>query len=105
MSVQTPERSLDQRLNALGNANSIRTFRSDLKKDMKAGKITLYKLLSEPPEEIQTMKVINLLLAAPRVGQVKANKILARCRISASKTVGGLSTRQRDELITLLCRR
>jgi len=34
-----------------------------------------------------------------------ANKILQQCRISPSKTVGGLSERQRTELVELLRRR
>jgi hypothetical protein len=35
---------------------------------------------------------------------VKANKVLQQCRISPSKTIGGLSERQRDELVSLLRR-
>jgi hypothetical protein len=35
---------------------------------------------------------------------VKANKILQQCRISPSKTIGGLSERQRTELVSLLRR-
>ena len=40
-----------------------------------------------------------MLLAVPKYGHVKVNKILAQCRISPSKTIGGLSQRQRAELI------
>jgi hypothetical protein len=36
---------------------------------------------------------------------VKVNKILGQCKISPSKTVGGLSQRQRGELVTLMRRR
>jgi hypothetical protein len=36
---------------------------------------------------------------------VKVNKILTQCRISPSKTIGGLSERQRRELIALMRRR
>jgi hypothetical protein len=35
---------------------------------------------------------------------VKANKVLTQCRISPSKTIGGLSQRQRAELVALLRR-
>jgi hypothetical protein len=35
---------------------------------------------------------------------VKANKVLQQCRISPSKTIGGLSERQRNELVSLLRR-
>ncbi len=47
-------------------------------------------------------KVFDMILAVPKYGRVKANKILTQCRISPSKTIGGLSERQRAELVTLL---
>jgi hypothetical protein len=62
-------------------------------------------LLLAPPEYLQTAKVFDLLLAVPKYGRVKVNKILSQCRISPSKTLGGLSERQRGELVTLMCRR
>ena len=39
--------------------------------------------------------VFDLMLAVPKYGRVKDNKILSQCRISPSKTLGGLSQRQR----------
>ena len=39
-----------------------------------------------------------ILLALPKVGSVKATRILNGCRVSPSKTFGGLSERQRAEL-------
>ena len=39
-----------------------------------------------------------MMLAVPKYGRVKVNKILAHCRIAPSKTIGGLSDRQRSEL-------
>jgi hypothetical protein len=35
---------------------------------------------------------------------VKVNKVLQLCRISPSKTIGGLSPRQRTELVSMLRR-
>jgi hypothetical protein len=66
-----PERSLDQRMEALKRANDIRSKRAQLKRDLKANK-------------------------------VKTNRILNQCRISPSKTIGGLSERQRAELVAQL---
>jgi hypothetical protein len=43
-------------------------------------------------------------MAVPKYGRVKANKVLGTCRISPSKTIGGLSARQRDELVAALRR-
>ncbi|MCA1571036.1 MAG: hypothetical protein LC798_12085 [Chloroflexi bacterium] len=99
-----PERSLTQRLDALERANEIRTRRAKLKKDLKAGRASVHRLLLEPPEFIETMKVWDLLIAVPKYGRVKVNKVLTQCRISPSKTIGGMSQRQRDELVFLLRR-
>ena len=42
-----------------------------------------------------------MLMAVPKFGRVKAARLLNQCRISQSKTVGGLSERQRTELVEL----
>ena len=62
------------------------------------------KILENPPEYVSTAKVFDMLLAVPKFGRVKAARFLNQCRISQSKTVGGLSDRQRAELIGLLNR-
>ena len=103
-SSSTPERSLNQRMDALQRANEIRTRRAQLKRDLKAGRYSIHQLLAEPPEYTETAKVFDMLLAVPKYGRVKVNKILAQCRISPSKTIGGLSERQRSELVLLLRR-
>jgi hypothetical protein len=99
-----PERSLNQRMDALARANLIRTERARLKRDLKAGRLSIHTLLLKPPEYIETAKVVDLLLAVPKYGRVKVNKILVHCRIAPSKTIGGLSQRQRSELISLMRR-
>ena len=99
-----PERSLVQRMDALQRANQIRTRRAQLKRDLKAGRVSIQDLLKSPPEYLETAKVFDMLLAVPKYGRVKVNKILVTCRISPSKTIGGLSERQRNELVSLLRR-
>ena len=99
-----PERSLTQRLDALERANVVRTRRAQLKRDLKSGRSSIHSLLESPPEYIETAKVFDMLLAVPKYGRVKVNKVLTQCRISPSKTIGGLSQRQRDELVKLLRR-
>ena len=99
-----PERSLDQRMEALNKANNIRSKRAKLKRDLKAGKANIQTLLLDPPKYVETAKVLDMLLAVPKYGRVKTNRILNQCRISPSKTIGGLSERQRSELVTQLRR-
>lgn len=97
-----PERSLAQRMSALGKANRNRIRRADTKKAIGRRELSLDEVLDlivDPPEWMEAMKVLPLLLALPKVGRVKANKVLQSCRISPSKTLGGLSDRQREELV------
>src|ERR671931_759833 len=97
-----PERSLMQRMDALQRANQIRTRRAQLKRDLKAGRASIHDVLLAPPDWVETAKVFDMMLAVPKYGRVKVNKVLQTCRISPSKTIGGLSERQRAELVALL---
>jgi hypothetical protein len=102
--TSVPERSMDQRMKALRKANDIRSQRAQLKRDLKAGKKKVETLLLDPPEYVLSAKTFDMLLAVPKLGRVKANRILTQCRISPSKTIGGLSERQRGELVAHLRR-
>jgi hypothetical protein len=102
--AHAPLRSLDQRMEALKRANDIRVKRARLKKDLKEGRVSIEQILREPPEFVSTAKVFDMLMAVPKFGRVKAARFLNQCRISQSKTVGGLSDRQRAELIGLFNR-
>ena len=92
--AEAPIRSLDQRMEALKRANEIRVRRAKLKKDLKDGRVKIEQILSN----------FDMLMAVPKFGRVKAARFLNMCRISQSKTVGGLSDRQRTELIGLFHR-
>lgn len=97
-----PQRSLRQRAEALRLANEVRQQRAQLKRDLKEGRRSIIAVALEPPSFIATAKVLDILLAMPRFGPVKVNKLLSQCRIAPSKTIGGLSVRQRDELVARL---
>ncbi len=100
--AQTPQRSLDQRMDALRRANEVRSLRAQLKKDVKSGSVAVDVLIEAPPEYLLTAKVFDMIVATPKYGKVKATRLLNQCRISQGKTLGGLSDRQRGELVELL---
>jgi hypothetical protein len=100
--AQAPTRSLEQRMDALRRANDIRVRRARLKKELKSGDIRVEDVLADPPDYVGTAKVFDMLMAVPKFGRVKAARFLNQCRISQSKTVSGLSERQRQELVDLL---
>ena len=99
---QTPERTVQQRLEALQRANLIRTQRAQLKDSLKNGEVSINDVLREPPEFLYTAKVFDILMAVPKFGLVRANKVMEHCRVSPSKTVVGLTPRQRRELLDQL---
>ena len=92
-------RSSDQRLDALRKANEIRAGRSQLKKDLAAGKVQIVDVLARPPECAETERVSVLLLAVPKYGNARVSRLLTKTRISDSKRLVGLTDRQRAELI------
>lgn len=104
----TPSRSLAQRLDALNRANAVRVERAEFKRQAKAkpkdaAARRAAEVILDPPHWMQTMKVYDLLMTVPRVGRTKANKLINVVRVSPSKTLGGLSDRQRRELAKLIC--
>ena len=94
-----PGRSREQRLRALEQANDVRTARAELKKELASGKIELVQILADPPPYMRTARVRDVLLVLPKIGSAKVARILGQCGIAHSKTLGGLTERQRDELI------
>jgi len=99
-----PGRSREQRLRALEQANEVRTARARLKKQLASGEIELVQILADPPACVRTARMRDLLLEVPKIGSVRAGRILAQCGIAHSKTLGGLTDRQRGELINLFRR-
>ena len=99
-----PGRSREQRLRALEQANEVRAARAKLKRELASGKIELLQILADPPACVRTARIRDVLLVVPKIGSVRAGRILAQCRIAHSKTLGGLTDRQRGELINLFRR-
>lgn len=102
--MSVPVRDLQQRFDALAHANKVRAARAQVKRDLKRDR-TLedgLRILADPPMLLHTMKVETLLLSLKGIGRTKANEMLRRTGTSPSKTLAGLSFRQRDELLCQL---
>jgi len=99
-SERAPAQTLDQRRGPWGK-RTIRSRRAALKKELASGRVRIEDVLAQPPDSAKTVKVQDLLLALPKVGPARAARFLSRCRIAPSKTVGGMTERQRGELIEL----
>ncbi len=98
----TPE--LAQRLEALDRANEIRSARSQLKRDLKAGEANLAAILNNPPDRLHSMRVRDLLRAVPKLGQVRVDHLLKTTQIAPGKTLAAMTHRQVRDLMLALDR-
>ena len=97
-----PQRSDAQRMAALKRANHVRERRAKLKRNLKKGRVPFEDILMDPPEFVLSMKILDLLVAIPRVGRKTADLKLRKAGVSPSKAIGGMTPRQRDDLVRLL---
>lgn len=100
-----PARTDEQRTEALRRANEVRIARGALKRQIRGGAIHIIEVLADPPAAAAGMKVRDLLLAQKFRGPAHVQKLMNQTRISYGKTIGGLTSRQRDELIAAIARR
>lgn len=103
--MQPPAQSLEQRMQALDRANEIRAKRAQLKREMKAGRRTLTDVIIDPPDYCESMKLWDLIVSAPAHGPRKAADVLRVARVANGKTLGGLTERQRREVVSALTNR
>jgi hypothetical protein len=89
-------------MSALEEANRVRFARADAKRRLKSGDLGIYEILMNPSEELEGAKVEEMLLAIRGMGRVKVGRVLKQAEISRSKTLIGLTHRQRDRLIEVL---
>ena len=99
---RAPQRTADERRNALEEANRVRFARADAKRDLKSGHLAIYDLLMDPSEELKGAKVEEMLLAVKGMGRIKVTRVMREAAISRSKTLVGLTHGQRDRLIRVL---
>src|SRR5829696_2261104 len=92
---RAPERTADERRDALEEANRVRFARAATKRDLKSGRLAIYDLLMDPSEELRGAKVEGM-------GRIKVTRVMRDAGISRSKTLVGLTHGQRDRLIRAL---
>ena len=98
-----PQLSPEERSKALQKAQQIRSKRMEVRKELKAGKLTLEKVLSETENEVYAkMRVKYLLESLPQVGKITTQKIMEEIGIDEARRVQGLGTRQKQQLLERL---
>ncbi len=87
---------------ALAKAAAVRKARAELRRQLKAGEVTLSEVLSRANDDVVgKMKVLAVLESLPGIGKVKARRTMTEVGISDNRRVRGLGSRQRTHLLQL----
>lgn len=95
---------LDQEKRRAGREASLdlRRKRAALKDNLRRGRITFVQAFDSP--EAQGMKLLDLLTSIPRVGPVKAAKLMGYAGINTRNTVSKVGHKQREALLDAIGR-
>ncbi|MGC8498964.1 MAG: integration host factor, actinobacterial type [Acidimicrobiales bacterium] len=101
-----PRLTQDQRVEASRLAVANRRRRAEVKRQVKAGELTLSQIfeLADREEPVAQMRAFDLISALPAIGEIKAERIMAKARIARSRRIRGLGPKQRAELFRVLTR-
>ncbi|MBA2528891.1 MAG: integration host factor [Euzebyales bacterium] len=96
-----PELDAESRRQALEKAAEARKVRAELKQQLKTGEIGFTEVLHRAgsDEVVGRTKVSAVLEAMPKVGKVRARRLMERLDISPSRRVRGLGANQREKLL------
>lgn len=96
-----PELDDESRRQALEKAAEARKIRAELKHQLKSGEIGFRDVLAraDANEVVGKTKVAAVLEAMPRLGKVRARKLMERLDISPSRRLRGLGANQRGKLL------
>lgn len=102
-----PELDDDARREALNKAAEARKLRAEMKQRLKAGEIDLPQVLArvDDDEVIAKTRVSEVLEAMPKVGRVRARRLMERLDISSSRRLRGLGVNQRERLLAAFSER
>lgn len=87
-----------QAMEALALANRVRIDRAFDKRAIKRGELDPVLILKDPPEHWQKAKLVDLLMAMPRVGQQRARRWCVLENVSPTRLLMVLTERQRTML-------
>jgi len=102
MSAQPPQLTPEQRSLATAKSIEARRARAAFKAQIKSGVATIFDAINSQSPHITAMRVKELLEAVPGVGEIKAEQLMERAKISPTRKIAGLGDHQilrlREEL-------
>jgi hypothetical protein len=87
--------AMPQHMQALEHANRIRLARASLKRAVAAGQVDAAEIVKDPPTEVESMSVGELLRSQRRWGRTRARKFLFSLALNENRELGRLTERQR----------
>jgi hypothetical protein len=93
-----------QHMRALEEANRVRLARSNLKRRIGRGELTVDEVIERCPWEARTMAIAELLRSQHRWGGARCRRFLNLAQIPERKQIGSLTPRQREILVRCLSR-
>ena len=98
-----PKLTPEERSKALAKAQKIRSERMEVRKQLKAGKLSLEKVLNDADNEVYAkMRVKYLLESLTQIGKITAAKLMEEIGIDEARRVQGLGSRQKAQLLEKL---
>ena len=96
-----PPMSDEQRAQALQKAAAARRQRAEIKALLKTGSLTLAEVFerAETDDIVAGTKVYPLLASMPRMGKIKATRLMEELGIPDNRKIRGLGSRQRENLL------
>ena len=96
-----PPMSDEQRTLALEKAGAARRQRAEIKALLKTGSLTLAEVFdqAETDDIVAGTKVYPLLASMPRMGKIKATRLMEELGIPDNRKIRGLGPRQRENLL------
>ncbi|MCQ9164387.1 MULTISPECIES: integration host factor, actinobacterial type [unclassified Arthrobacter] len=102
--MSLPPLSDQERAAALKKAAAARTVRSDTKRRLKTGDVSVADVIAASAAEpaLGRLKVTDLLEALPGIGKVRATVIMSELGIAPTRRLRGLGIHQRRMLVDYL---
>ncbi len=99
--MTVPVRTEDQRASALLRAMEVRHERAELRRALKSGRISGVDIIRSAgmSGEWHGVRIRWLLESLPRIGPARADSIMRRLAVAETRRLGGITDRQRQELI------
>ena len=96
-----PPMSDEQRALALEQAAAARRQRAEMKALLKTGSLTLAEVFerAETDDIVAGTKVYPLLASMPRMGTIKATRLMEELGIPDNRKIRGLGSRQRENVL------